>query len=74
MNFSLKLVDAINEEKFDSEMLKREAIRQPQSIDTSEIDDYKKFEQLVTTISLSSEDQNDFMSQYEKVLSTKPRR
>lgn len=31
MNFSLKLVDAINEEKFDSEMLKREAIRQYQS-------------------------------------------
>lgn len=68
INFSLKLVDAIVEGKFDLEKLTNEVFRC-----SSNNMDYKRFQQLVDIISTSSNDQNDFMSQYEKVLSTKPK-
>jgi len=76
INFSLKLVNAIDEEKFDSEMLTRKIKEKLQTGEywydfLTEEESYKDFEFLVSTISTSSEDQNDFMSQYEKVLSTK---
>lgn len=79
INFSLKLVDAIEEEKFDLERLTRE-INQELEMNQywydyrSEKEHYKRLESLVTTIATSSEDTNDFMTQYEKVLSTKPKR
>jgi len=56
----LKLVDAIATGKIDYELI---------SLPNSQ----KKFINLVKLISTSSEDENDFVSQYEKVLSTKPR-
>lgn len=79
INFSLKLVNAIEEEKFDVENLTREInedleMKHYGFDNLSEKEHYKRFERLATTISTSSEDQNDFMSQYEKVLSTKPKR
>ncbi len=78
LNFSLKLVNAINEEKFDIERLTYEVEK---DLETGKYllefltlpEDYKKFNYLVTTIATSSEDENDFMSQYEKVLSTRPK-
>lgn len=74
INFSLKLIDAINREAFDPVEL------------TRKIEDYKKiyfnrwmentanhedFTYLAKTISTSEEDINDFMTQYEHVLSKK---
>lgn len=74
INFSLKLIDAINREVFDPVEL------------TRKIEDYKKiyfnrwmentanhedFTYLAKTISTSEEDINDFMTQYEHVLSKK---
>lgn len=79
INFSLKLVDAKEEEKFDLERLTRE-INQELEMNQywydyrSEEEHYKRLESLVTTMATSSEDTNDFMTQYEKVLSTKPKR
>lgn len=79
INFSLKLVNAIEEEKFDIEKLTKEIdqelkMKQYWYDYRSEEEHYKRFEDLVTTIATSSEDTNDFMTQYEKVLSTKPKR
>lgn len=72
-NFSLKLVDAIDCEKFDIEKLTQdvqELYKTKYWIDTlTEQEHYKQFEQLSAIIATSSEDQDDFMSQYEKVLS-----
>lgn len=74
-NFSLKLVDAIDCEKFDLDMLTQEVeelYKNKYWIDTlTEQEHYKQFEQITTVIATSSEDQDDFMTQYEKVLSTK---
>jgi len=72
INFILKLVNAIEKEKFDKDYLTflidiidknnatyEKANRKPL---------YKNFENIVSTISTSSEDEDDFLSQYEKVL------
>lgn len=75
INFSLKLVDAINRRRFDLKELTRK-------IETTHSGDlhnkivnyesnYKNFEYLVRNISSSVDDINDFMSQYEGVLSSK---
>lgn len=76
INFSLKLVNAIEEEKIDVERLTFEIAEDLQMRRywydfRSEEEHYKRFEQLATTIATSTLDQDDFMSQYEKVLSTK---
>lgn len=71
----MKLVDAIDCEKFDLDMLTQEVeelYKNKYWIDTlTEQEHYKQFEQITTVIATSSEDQDDFMTQYEKVLSTK---
>lgn len=79
INFSLKLVDAIDEEKFDLEKLTWQIAEEMQTRSyvhayMNSQENYDKFEYLVDTISTSEEDRNDFMSQYEKVLSTRPKR
>lgn len=76
INFTLKLVDAIRRELFDSKELSRRIEEEKDSlILRSIIDNYKvkDFEQLVRTISTSEEDVDDMMSQYEHVLSKKPK-
>ena len=78
-NFSIKLVNAIEEERFDIERLTYE-INEDLEKDRcwydylNEEEHYKRFEHLVTTIATSETDTNDFMKQYERVLSTKPKR
>lgn len=77
INFTLKLVDAIRRELFDSIELSREVNQLKESDwyfrDLFEETSYNNFERLVKNISTSSEDVNDFMGQYENVLSKKPR-
>lgn len=74
INFSLKLVDAIAREVFDTEKLTSIINRDRENIFnkwTFNETDSDYFEDLAKTISTSTEDLDDFMSQYEKVLSTK---
>jgi len=77
INFTLKLVDAIQRELFDTIELSREVNRLKESDwyfrDLFEETSYNNFERLVKNISTSSEDVDDFMSQYENVLSKRPR-
>lgn len=77
INFTLKLVDAIRRELFDPIELSRKVNQLKESDwyfrDLFEEESYNDFERLVKNISTSSEDTNDFMSQYENVLSKKPR-
>lgn len=78
INFSLKLIDALATDKFElkkilSEILKHSHIKNYYD-NMSDQTHLKRFESLVRTISTSSEDENDLMSQYEKVLSTKSNR
>lgn len=76
INFTLKLVDAIRREVFDPQELTRRI-----EVDSDDIyirsfskdPDVKDFEFLVNSISTSSEDVDDFMSQYEHVLSKRPK-
>jgi len=77
INFTLKLVDAIRKEQFDPIELSRKVkelkdgdwyidmiFKEPSA---------KDFEWLVNKISTSSEDVEDFMSQYDNVLSKRPK-
>jgi len=79
INFSLKLVDAIEEDKFDWEELTSQVVddyhhQEKDYHNVSEQDSYQRFLHLASLIATSSEDMDDFMGQYEKVLSTKPKR
>lgn len=69
INFSLKLIDALAIDKFDLKEILREIKRHSNSMTVQE--HLERFTYLVRTISSSSADENDFMSQYEKVLSKK---
>ncbi len=75
INFTLKLINAIASSLFDAKELSKILERLIHSKDFVKfligIPNPKGFEQLVETISTSSEDVNDFMTQYEKVLSMK---
>lgn len=75
INFTLKLVDAIRRELFDPMELSRKIneleVSELVARDLFKETDQKDFERLVNIISTSEEDVNDFMSQYEKVLSKK---
>lgn len=72
INFTIKLIDAINKELFDPFELTKEIdankdeLRMKLICDES---DYISFEKLINVISTSSEDNDDFMSQYEHILS-----
>lgn len=75
INFTLKLVDAIRRELFDPKELSRKIQEESASLSMRGFfDEYKAkdFEQLIKVISTSTEDNDDFMSQYEHVLSRKP--
>lgn len=77
INFTLKLVDAIRRELFDPIELSRK-VQELKDNDgylkyLYEETSPKDFEELVHSISTSSEDLDDFMSQYENVLSKKPK-
>lgn len=74
INFTLKLVDAIDREIFDPKELTNIIEKEHESIFnkyTFDITTPENFENLVNLISTSSEDVNDFISQYERILSTK---
>lgn len=77
INFTLKLVDAIRRELFDPIELSRKVNQLKESDwylrDLFEETSTNSFEKLVKKISTSSEDMDDFMSQYEKVLSKRPK-
>lgn len=77
INFTLKLVDAIRRELFGPIELSRK-VRELKDSDgylkyLYEETSQKEFEELANIISTSSEDLDDFMSQYENVLSKKPK-
>ncbi|MDE5889112.1 MAG: amidoligase family protein, partial [Bacilli bacterium] len=75
-NFSLKLVDAIDRKVFDpQELTKRieDGGRKLIFKHISDESDFKEFEWLVRSIATSEEDIDDFMTQYEHVLSKRPR-
>lgn len=73
INFTLKLIDAIRREQFDPIELSRKVSKLKDDDIIYRVllekTSQKDFEWLVNTISTSSEDVNDFVSQYEKVLS-----
>lgn len=74
INFSLKLIDALLLDKFDIEKMTTEIIKREQSSyyeNLTDAEHLKRFKNIVETISTSTEDEDDFMSQYEKVLSFK---
>lgn len=74
INFTLKLVDAIRRELFDpAELSRRIEVNDELSMRTL-FNDYrvKDFEQLTRIISTSEAEVDDFMSQYEHVLSKRP--
>lgn len=75
INFSLKLVDAIIRKVFDVEELTRKIEENKKEILMRLTFDEicsKNFKDLVEIIATSSEDVEDFMSQYENILSKKP--
>lgn len=76
INFSLKLVNAIANNKFDNEKLTK--LIQKELKEGNYIFDFidsepkvLEFEELICTIATSNEDVRDFMGQYQKVLSTR---
>lgn len=74
INFTLKLFDAIIREVFDIEKLTYIIEHEKDKIMNNFLfyeSDPKNFETLVKSISTSSEDENDFFNQYERVLRTK---
>jgi len=74
INFSLKLVDAIEKKLFNINRLRKlVAIQKQKDKDGfySKEPDYDSFENLVSTISTSIEDKEDFMSQYDRVVKSK---
>lgn len=75
INFSLKLVDSILKNKWDLEELtfKINHALEEMNFLLPESGNYKLFEQLVKRISRDKEDEECFIKQYEKVLSTKNR-
>lgn len=75
INFSLKLVDSILRNKWDLEELTFKINHELEEMNflLPEDGNYKLFEQLVEKISIDKEDENCFIKQYEKVLSTKNR-
>lgn len=75
INFSLKLVDAIERKVFNPKELTKRIEDDCEDILIKLVFDevsYKNFEHLVKTIATSEADVDDFMSQYENVLSKKP--
>lgn len=76
INFSLKLIDAIDKKLFDPQELTSKISENKDELQMQLLfdeTDYHNFENLVKTISTSSEDIDDFMSQYEHVLTNKPK-
>lgn len=76
INFTLKLIDAIKRELFDPVELSKKVEEGKKNLWLNSLfGKYKtkEFEQLVHTIATSEEDVDDIMSQYEYVLSRKPR-
>lgn len=75
INFSLKLVDAIERKVFDPKELTQKIEDKKDELSMQLLFDeisHDNFESLVKSIATSSEDIDDFMSQYEHVLSRKP--
>lgn len=74
INFTLKLIDAILNEKFDKKLLTdlvdKEIKDRWHFTNTSDYN-YESFYKLIKTISTSYQDTIDMMNQYEKVLKTK---
>lgn len=76
INFTLKLIDAIRREIFDPKELSKQIEDRKDEILIRSLtgeENKKGFAYLVDRISTSSEDQEDFMSQYEHVLSKRPK-
>lgn len=76
INFTIKLVDAIKRELFDPKELTYIIEHNNDLLRNNDLFGFEtpsNFEILVSTISTSSEDVNYFNTQYERVLSTKPR-
>lgn len=74
INFSLKLIDAIINDKFDSEKLTfliDEELKNKKYYQSYLNNNYSDFYKLVETISMTKEDTEDIMNQYEKVLKTR---
>lgn len=75
INFSLKLIDAIARKVFDPEELTKRIEDNREELFMQLLFDevsHNNFENLVKSIATSPEDIDDFMSQYERVLSKKP--
>lgn len=75
INFTLKLVDAVRRESFDLIELTRNIRDKKDDLYMQTLfgePNAKDFEHLARTISTSEEDVDDFMSQYEHVLSKRP--
>jgi len=74
INFTLRLIDSINNDKFDKNeinYLLRRANKNIFNYDIFSSINYNGFYKIIKTITNDSCLENDFMSQYEKVLSTK---
>lgn len=74
INFSLKLVESIIEGKWDIEeltyLVNEKSLNRHLNYEENKL---FPFERVINTISANQEDQNDFIKQYEKVLSTRNR-
>lgn len=76
INFTLKLIDAIRREIFDPKELSQQIEDRRDRIFINSLtgrENRDDFTYLVDRISTSSEDRDDFMSQYEHVLSKRPK-
>lgn len=76
INFSIKLIDALADDKFDLEKVTAEISNSFEHNGYYELINeqchLERFRELVNIVAINSEDENDFMCQYEKVKSTKP--
>ena len=73
VNFSIKLIDAINENKFDIKYLDYRINDEKKEMDKNKkiVFDEDKFYELIEIISTSEDDKIDFDRQFQKVLKTK---
>ena len=76
INFSLKLVDAIDREVFDLERLTSLIDKEKDDLLSYSLfsdNSFQNFEFIVNSIATSTEDRDDFVDQYERVLRTRPK-
>lgn len=76
INFSLKLVDAIDKEVFDLERLTSLIDKEKDDLLSYSLfsdNSFQNFEFIVNSIATSTEDRDDFVDQYERVLRTRPK-